>query len=127
MLGPRRGTLVIPAATLQRISADLLQHGRIRHGYLGIAGQPIRPQSTTTDTAQNGLLVLSLDAGGPARQAGILQGDIITAVAGKPIGSPRQLRRSLGPDTVGCSVSCALIRAGQSMTLDITVGEREAK
>lgn len=132
VLGPRRGTLVIPSATLQRISADLLQHGRIQHGYLGIAGQPIRPQPVGPATAQNGgagtgLLVLSLDAGGPARLAGILQGDIITAVAGKPVGSPRQLRRSLGPDTVGRSVSCLLIRAGQPMTLDITVGEREPK
>ena len=72
-------------------------------------------------------MVLRLDRSGPAHQAGILQGDIITSIAGKPITSPRELRRSLGPDTVGRSVTCTIIRAGQPITLDVVVTERQVR
>ena len=128
VLGPRRRTLVIPAATIERIAPDLLQNGRIKRGYLGVAGQPIRLQTTAAlGEPKIGLLVLRLDTGGPAQHAGILQGDIITSIAGKPIGSPSHLRRSLGPDTVGHTVPCAIIRAGQPVTLDVAVTERQSR
>ena len=128
--GPRRRTVVIPAATIERIAVTLLEHGRIKYGYLGVAGQPIRPQAAAGSTgseARTGLVVLGLDTGGPAHQAGILQGDIITSVAGKPVGSPRQLRRSLGPDTVGRAVPCEIVRAGARMTVNVTIGERQSR
>ena len=119
--GPRRRTVVIPASTIERIAATLLQHGRIKYGYLGVAGQPIR----TLERAA--LMVLGLDSSGPAQQAGILQGDIILSVAGKAVGSPRRLRRALGPDTVGHAVPCELIRGGQPLTVSVTVGERQSR
>ena len=128
--GPRRRTLVIPASTIERIAARLLQDGRIKQGYFGVAGQTIRLETATTPQggpAQTGLMVLRLDRNGPAHAAGILQGDIITSIAGKPIGSPRELRRSLGPDTVGRSVACTIIRAGQPLTRDVAVTERQTR
>ena len=129
VFGPHRRTLVIPSSTIERIATTLLTDGRIKRGYLGIAGQPVRPQlakAEGSETARFGLLVLHLDTGGPAHRAGFLQGDIITAIGDKPIGSPRQLRRSLTTDMVGQTLACNLIRAGQPMTLDVTIADRHA-
>jgi S1-C subfamily serine protease len=119
VFGPRRRTLVIPMATIDRVADVLATKGRIARGYLGLGLQPVK-----LDGDGNGAMAISVDAKGPGAAAGVRQGDIIVAWNGEPIRSVHQLVRALGPDSVGATVRLTLRRAGEPIETALTVGER---
>jgi S1-C subfamily serine protease len=121
VLGARRRTLVIPSATIARVATILESHGRIPHGYLGLALQPVR-----LDPDGVGAMVMSVDAAGPGAAAGVRQGDVIVSLNGDPLRGVRSLSRALGPDSVGQVAQLTLRRAGEPVTVKLTVGERPA-
>ena len=120
--GPRGSTLVIPTATIERVAAHLLEHGRIGRGYLGLGLQPVRIEAT----GEHGVLVSSVDEVGPGRQAGLLQGDIITRFGGEPVGGMRGLMTRLGPESVGQAVEIGVLRGGVPTMVSVVIGERSA-
>ncbi len=128
-LGPRRRVLVIPAATVERVMEPLLMAGRIARGWLGAAVQPVLvPEALHSEAGQSlGLMIIGVTKDGPAAQAGMLMGDILIAVDGADVGSPRRLAELLGPESVGRQVQLRLIRAGKMQTLAATMGERPAR
>src|SRR2546425_6763199 len=71
--------VVIPAAIAWRTAADVLQHGRLKRGYLGLAGQPVQLSARQQREAERdrGLLVVGVTADGPADRAGLLVGDVM--------------------------------------------------
>src|SRR5262245_19771022 len=84
--------VVIPAEIAWNTAQHLLEHGGLKRGYLGIAGQPVRlPESQRTDDVEDGLLVVAVSTDAPAARAGIVIGDVILAVDGQAIGSPEEL------------------------------------
>jgi S1-C subfamily serine protease len=103
--------IAVPVETLRRVVAELLQHGAIRKGYLGVGAYP---------TGQ-GALVASLEDGGPAATAGILVGDILVEVDGEKVSGPDSLRSVLA-DRANKAVKVSLIRGGQRQELDVTLG-----
>ncbi|WP_316159228.1 MULTISPECIES: S1C family serine protease [unclassified Bradyrhizobium] len=117
--GPRR-TLVIPAATIERVASKLETHGRIARGYLGAGLQPVRLDDGL------GAMIMSLDKSGPAAAAGLRQGDVITALNKEPFRGMRAMMRELGPDSVGAVVEIAALRAGEPVQFSLTIGERPA-
>ena len=119
VFGPRRRTLVIPIATVDRVADALATKGRIARGYLGIGLQPIK-----LDGGGTGAMAISVDAKGPGAAAGVRQGDIIVAWNGEPIGGVHQLVRALGADSVGASVKLTLRRGGEPIETALTIGER---
>lgn len=119
VFGPRRRVLVIPAATIERVAAKLATHGRIARGYLGLGLQPVR-----LDDGSMGAMVMSVDGKGPGAQAGVRQGDVLTAWNGRPVESIRSFLRGLGAESVGTAVNLSLRRAGEPLDLTLTVGER---
>jgi S1-C subfamily serine protease len=121
--GPRRSVLVIPAATIERIAARLLEQGSIRPGYLGLGMHPVRIKVSGSEPGL-GLIVLGVAAGGPGEAAGIMQGDIVTAWNGQLVHGLRDIFRKLGPDAAGQTVELSLIRAGQPVSVRCTVGAR---
>ncbi|PYR60822.1 MAG: signal protein PDZ, partial [Acidobacteria bacterium] len=70
--------VVIPAAIAWRTAAEVLQHGRPKRGYLGLAGQPVQLSARQQREASRdrGLLVVGVTADGPADRAGLLVGDV---------------------------------------------------
>jgi S1-C subfamily serine protease len=124
----RTGAIAIPAATVTRITDELLRKGRIARGYLGVGLQPVRLPENLKPKAggagQTGLIVVSIEPDGPAGQAGLLLGDVLLALDGTPITSMDDIQAVLGPDRVGSRVSALIIRAGQSAEVVMTVGER---
>lgn len=118
--GPRRRTLVIPASTIGRVAARLESHGRVARGYLGIGLQSVR----LAGGEGSGLMAMSVDAGGPAAEAGVRQGDVIAGWNGLPVPGLRALLRGLGAESVGTTVALALLRGGEPVALDLTIGER---
>jgi S1-C subfamily serine protease len=126
--GPRRRTIVIPVATLERVVDPLLADGRIARGWLGIGLQPVMiPDSFRQSTGRDsGLMVVSLADGAPASNAGILPGDIVLDIDGAALSRPRALTASLGPDRIGQAVALRLLRAGAVQTIAVTVAARPA-
>ncbi len=127
-LGPRRRVLVIPAATIERIMPQLLAGGRVAQGWLGLGLQPVGIPAALRPAAgrEAGLMVISLAAGGPAEQAGVLPGDILLEVAGAAAPHPRAVARALSGDQVGRPVPLRLLRAGAPLELQATVALRPA-
>jgi S1-C subfamily serine protease len=119
VFGPRRRTLIIPFATVDRAAETLLAKGRVARGYLGLGLQPVK-----LDGEDVGLMAMSVDADGPGAGAGVRQGDVIVAWNGEPIRGFHGLMRALGPDSVGQTVRLSLRRAGEPIELALTIGER---
>jgi S1-C subfamily serine protease len=119
VFGPRRRTLVIPFATIDRAAETLLAKGRVARGYLGLGLQPVR-----LDGEGVGLMAMSVDAHGPGAAAGVRQGDVIVAWNGEPIRGLHRLMRTLGADSVGQTVRLSLRRAGEPIEVALTIGER---
>lgn len=119
-------SLTIPAATLRHVVETLLTHGRVRRGYLGVSTQPVRlPASLAQQLGQEtGLLLVSVEPGSPAEQAGLVLGDTLVALANTPIRHHDDLLAQLSPDRVGTTVSLRLVRGGQVIELNVPVGER---
>lgn len=117
----RHHGVVLPVATVQRVLDQLLAHGRVQQGYLGIAAQPAR--AVLDGAAVDGLLVSSLADDGPAARAGLLVGDVIVQVDGTAVGTLDMLRDRL---TVGAQVQLSVVRGGQAHTVALDVAQRPA-
>jgi S1-C subfamily serine protease len=122
-----RGTgVVIPASIAWKTAANVLEHGSLKRGYLGIAGQPValpEKQQTPGGRAQ-ALLVVGVTDGSPAAAAGVLIGDLLLEFDGHPIESPEELLDLLLGDRVGRSLPLKVLRGGSVAELHVTVGER---
>jgi S1-C subfamily serine protease len=126
--GPRRRTIVIPAATLDRVIEPLLTEGHIPRGWLGIGLQPVMiPDSFRQSTGRDrGLMVVSLASGAPAETAGVLPGDIVLDIGDVPVGQPRALAAAMGADRIGQPVALRLLRAGTLHSVSVTIAARPA-
>ena len=117
--GPRGRTLVRPAATIERVAGQLLQHGRVPRPYLGAGLRDVPLTGGGT-----GAMVMTLDAAGPAAAAGIRQGDILVTWAGQPVRDVGALLRRLRAEAVGSVVRLGLTRGGEPLDLDVMLGDR---
>jgi S1-C subfamily serine protease len=127
--GLARGTPVtIPIATVERTVGELLERGTIRRAYLGIGTQPVRvPQSLARRLELEntiGLLIASVEPGGPADRDGVLLGDVLLALDGAAVSDPTDVLARLGGDRVGRPIALQVIRGGEVKTLQVTPGER---
>ena len=118
--------VVIPASIALKTAATVLEHGRLKRGYLGIAGQPVTlPEGQRQDDEhRTALLVVAVTSGSPAAGAGVLVGDVMLAFDGKPVESPEDLLDLLVGDRVGRTVPLRILRGRDSVDLNVTVGER---
>ena len=104
----------VPSNTAKWVVSQLLTHGRVRRGFLGIAGRQrpllrrlVRLHGLSRDDV---IEVLSVESRGPAALAGIQIGDLITAVNDQPVGSVDDLHRFLSEWPIGRSIEITLIR-----------------
>jgi S1-C subfamily serine protease len=120
--------LAIPAATVARVLEEILAKGYVARAYLGVGLQPVRlPASLARrlaiDPAQ-GMLVVSLEADGPAEKAGLLIGDVILNVGGSPVGDIEEVQSLLESVVPGESALVNLVRGGERQELRLATGER---
>jgi S1-C subfamily serine protease len=124
VFGPRRRVLAIPAATIARAVPIIQDKGHLARGYLGVGLQRVPLSAADGAEARRGAMVVTLDPNGPARSAGILQGDIIVGLGGTAVTGLRSLYQQLGPDAVGKKLAVDFIRAGARATVDVTIAPR---
>ena len=124
VFGPRRRVLAIPAATIARVVPIIEDRGHITRGYLGVGLQRVPLAATEGAETRRGAMVVTLDPAGPAKAAGILQGDIIVRLGGSAVTGLRSLYQQLGSDAVGKKMAVDLIRAGVHKTVDVTIAPR---
>ncbi len=119
-------SVTVPSLAIRPVVQALLEHGRVRQGYLGVGTQPVRltPVLAQQVGQETGLLLVSVAPGGPAEQAGLLLGDIIISVGGHPARQIDDLLTFLSDAKVGGKVQLRIVRGGKSLDLPITIGER---
>jgi S1-C subfamily serine protease len=122
--GPRRSVVTVPAATVNRIVDQLLVKGRIGRGFLGVALQPVRLPKTAERDSSRGLLVMTVEPGGPSEKAGLMIGDIIVALEDKPLIEMADLQATLDPEQIGKTIRFQILRGGKAHHLSLIVGER---
>ena len=120
-------SLAVPIPTMRRVIDALLTHGRVRRGYLGVGAQPVRLPAAVAQQAsqETGLLLVSVNPGGPADEAGLLLGDTIILLDGQRVRNMDDLLVLLSGDRVGATVPVRIVRGGQVMELTAVIGERE--
>ena len=107
--------VVIPASIAWKTAATVLEHGSLKRGYLGIAGQPVAlPEGQRgSDAREHALLVVGVTSGSPASAAGVLVGDVLLEFDGHAIESPEELLDLLLGDRVGRQVAVKTLRGGK--------------
>lgn len=115
----RHHGVVLPPATIDRISERLLAHGHVAQGYLGIAAQPV-----SLPEERRGLLVAGMADDGPAAKAGVLVGDVIIGAGGQALPDVETLRDLLAAQPAGARVRLQMSRGGQPLELGIEIAER---
>ena len=119
----------IPSNMVKQVVAQLNEHGRVERGFLGAATQPVTPALAQAMQLPEpkGALVASVENGSPAAQAGLQPGDVVTAVDGNAVASPRDLARAIGDAQPGSTVALAVQRDGGARQLRVTLAELREK
>lgn len=115
----------VPYVTLKRVADDLLAHGRVGRGYLGVSVYPARVPEALRERAgtARGLVVVGLDEASPAARDGVMVGDVIVAIEGHAVEGPGDLLAVLD-GRAGAAVAVKVIRAGEVAELKVTAGAR---
>ncbi len=121
-------SFAVPISTVVSVLPALLRDGRVRRGYLGVAGQDVpllRRVTRFHRLAQaTGVLVISLEQDGPARAGGLREGDIIVSLDALPIPSLDDLHRTLTEDRIGTFATMGLLRDQQRLDVTVRIGDR---
>jgi serine protease Do len=118
--------LAISSNLVKSIMDQLLRDGAVHRGYLGIQAGPLEADVAThlgiTDAA--GAVISKVTPGGPAAQGGLQEGDVVTAVAGRPIKNVRDLQKTVAGLPAGKSAELRVVRDGARKTLSVTIAEQ---
>jgi S1-C subfamily serine protease len=124
----RFGAIAIPAPTVNRVMAILLEKGRIPRGYLGVGLQLVRLPDTLRQSLQRtdkgAAIVIDVEPNGPANKAGIVIGDILISLAGRPVTRLEDIHSQLNAEVIARPLSLKFIRGGAIQETSIVVGER---
>lgn len=122
------GGLVVPVATVNRVVEVLLTKGHIPRGYLGVGLQPVRLPENLRESLQRrekgAVMVMEAETGGPAHAAGVVIGDILIALEGKPVMRLEDVHAHLHGQNIGKTLSAEFLRGGERREVKIRVGER---
>jgi serine protease DegQ len=116
----------IPVSTARLVLDGIVKDGVVRRGWIGVEPAELSPELMETFgvKAQRGVLITGVLQNGPAAQAGIKPGDVITEVGGKQVASVSELLSGVAALKPGSPAKFGLFRRDQVLNLDVTPGLR---
>ena len=118
----------IPVSLAREVMQQITEHGAVVRGWLGIEAQDLTPtlaESFGLKTSQ-GVLIAGVLRGGPADQAGLQPGDIITALNEQPVSNARESMNQIAGNPPGAMLAVHGLRNGQTFTVQARIGQRPA-
>ena len=116
----------IPINTVRQIATELIEHGKVVRGWLGVSIQEIDPsiaEKLGLDRPM-GVLITNILNGTPAAEFGLQKGDVIIAINDEAIKSVNHLRATVAMYKPTTTVSISILRKGQTQDVSVTLGER---
>lgn len=129
ILAPGGGNIgigfAIPTNMVRQIMDQLLQHGEVRRGMLGVATQDLTPElAQAFDIKSNqGAVIARVFPDTPAARAGLKDGDVVTQINGRNIKNSSDMRNTVGLARVGETLSITLLRNGKQLKLKAKLEE----
>ncbi len=116
----------IPGKFAIEVMQQLIQHGRVIRGWLGIEVQDITPALAESFHLQNtqGVIVAGILRNGPAAQAGLRPGDVIKKIDDKEINDTKQVMNTIANIKPDATIKIDIMRQGKAIILEGTVGQR---
>jgi len=116
----------IPSPTVRDVVTQLLEHGSVRHAFIGIQSAPLTPEIARLlrVEADSGVLVIEVVPAGPADRAGMRPGDVIVSVDGDPVDSVEAFLGALRAHRPGDRVKVDAVREGKRLAFEVTLAER---
>ena len=112
----------IPINTVRYVMNQLLEKGKVTYGFLGVSPSSVTPKEAAALNVEAGALIYrDPPAKSPADKAGIKAGDVITAIAGKPVRSEIDLRTIVSQTPPATTVEIKLVRDGVTKTVLATL------
>jgi S1-C subfamily serine protease len=127
---PEQGAVAIgfaiPAATAVSVADQLLKTGHVQHAFIGIQPAPLTPQLAQELGIRqtSGILVYAVTPGGPASHAHVAPGDILIAIAGKPLTTVEDLFTALRQRRPGETVTLQLVRGGKRQSVEVRLSDK---
>ena len=115
----------IPVNMAQQIMTQLVEHGEVRRGSIGMLVQDLTPELAKAFDIQEtrGAVISKVVKDSPAERAGLRVGDVVVRVNGKPVVTSGELRTSIGMLRVGEAVTMDVIRDGKNRTIKLAIAE----
>ena len=121
-------SFAVPIRTVEAVLPALLRDGRVRRGYLGLAGQDVpllrRVSRFHKLAQQSGVLVIALEADGPGRAAGLREGDILVGLDAYPVAGLDEIHRLLTEDRIGQRAILGVLRGSERLDIPVTISDR---
>ncbi len=129
ILSPNGGNIgigfAIPSNMAKTVMEQLIAHGKVSRGQLGVTVQYINSDLAASLGLKQvqGVLVSSVQAGGPADKAGIKQGDVILQFNGTAVNDVNTLRNEVASAGAGADVTLTILRDGKQQQIRVKLGE----
>lgn len=118
----------IPINMAKASMEQILKHGEVRRGQIGIGIQDITPdlqKAFNLKNGQQGVLVTGVADKSPAKKSGLEPGDVIIAVNGEKTTSTGLLRSQIGVHAIGDKIKLTIIRAGKKKHITVKIGQTQ--
>ncbi|MBV8565054.1 MAG: PDZ domain-containing protein, partial [Methylobacteriaceae bacterium] len=128
ILGAQGICFAVASNTADFVLGEIVKHGRVRRGYIGIAAGstsiPRRIALRLGLTQGTAVVITSVEADSPADQAGLLTGDLVLAIDGRPVTGADDLVRALAADTINRTVPLDVLRRSDQRRVWLSPKER---
>jgi S1-C subfamily serine protease len=127
IMGAQGICFAVASNTASFVLSELVKHGRVRRGYVGIAAQTMqipRRLQLAAGTGASGAMITIVEPGSPADRAGLLTRDIVVALDDQPTEGVDDLLRRLNAQSIGRTLTASVLRGGRRVDVKVTPSER---